>query len=396
MIDRLYYRDSYLWQFTAKVMEIKQVEGKYLIALSQSAFYPSSGGQLCDTGYLVGERVTETVEADNNIWHVLEKKPVFNVNDEIEGIIDTERRLNNMRKHTGQHILSQALIRAAGAETVSSHLGEKDCTVDVNGTNFDREQIESAELLANKIVLENRPVTISFVPVDNLRDYPLRKMPKRKAEVYRIITITDFDCTACGGTHCSATGTVGLIKICGTEKMHGNLRLHFLTGQDAFEDYRQRFNQTEILSGMFTCSSHEVAQAVEGLREERNLLQRNLIESRKKLLPYLSEQFYRSSHEYGGIRIVTMHFNSDDAAEKRDIALSLIKNNPAVVVAGGQDKLLVAVSEQLSLSANELLKKLIVRFGGRGGGSAQLAQGGGFKEEDVKVLLADPGSILDK
>lgn len=396
MTERLYYRDSYLWKFAAQVAQIRELVGKYQIALNQSAFYPSSGGQLFDTGYLAGERVVETIEADGEVWHILEKRPVFNIGDEIVGEIDAERRLINMRKHTGQHILSQALVRTAGAETVSSHLGEEDCTVDVKGAHFSREQIEAAELLANKVVLENRSLTIDFVPPEGLQNYPLRKTPKRKADEYRIIAIADFDCTACGGTHCEATGTVGLIKINGTEKMHGNLRLHFLTGLAALEDYCQRFNQTEILSGMFTCHSQEIVRAVQDLQEENSCRRRDLLESRKRLLPYLSERLYGDGHERDGIRIVTIHFDSNDAGEKRDIALSIIKSYPAVVVAGGQDKLLVAVSEQLSLSADELLKRLIVRLGGRGGGSSQLAQGGGFKEEDIKVLLADPGRILDK
>ena len=132
MTERLYYQNPEVLEFQADVMGVEQFESRYRICLNRSAFYPTSGGQLFDTGLLAGQPVLDVIEVDGAVWHVIESTPAFKIGDTISGTVDAWRRRDNMQKHTGQHILSQAFITVAAAATISSRLGEDDCTVDLD------------------------------------------------------------------------------------------------------------------------------------------------------------------------------------------------------------------------------------------------------------------------
>ncbi len=395
MTERLYYHDSSILTFKAKVTGIDRVEDHFRVRLDQTAFYPTSGGQLFDTGNLSGTTVIEVMEEGGEVYHRLDQKPDFTVGDRVSGKIDYERRRDNMQKHTGQHILSRSLIETCGAETVSAHLGEEDSTIDVNRSNLGDDDLRQAETLANEIIFQNRPVTIEFVPHDRLKEIPLRKIPDREEADYRIIIIKDFDWSACGGTHCGATGSVGIIKITGRERIRDSLRLHFLTGLKAVDDYDWRFEQIEKISNIFTRHGRESLAAVENLMEENAQLRKKSAELRRQLLPTHMAQWYEKAVDIAGTKIIAIDFSGEDFKEARQAALGIINTYKAVAVIGSDDKLIIAVSKDLPHSAAELLKKAADHFGGRGGGSPQMAQGGGFKTEDIKVLIAAPGKILD-
>lgn len=395
MTERLYYPDSHVLTFTALVTGIDTADDRYRVTLDKSAFYPTSGGQLFDTGNLSEERVVEVIEEGGEVYHILDAKPGFSVGDEVSGEIDESRRRDNMQKHTGQHILSRAFIEVCGAETVSSRLGDEDSTIEVNRDTISDDEMRRAEELANIVIFENRPVAVEFVPHDKLKEIPLRKIPDREEGRYRIIIIEDFDWSACGGTHCAATGSVGVVMITGREKIRGNLRLHFLTGMAALEDYRWRFDQVERISNLFTRHGKESLAAVENLIEENAGLRKKNAELRKELLPALTEKWYGEAREIGGRKIVVLDFTGADFAEAREAALGIINRYTAAAIIGVDDKLVVAVSQDFGISAADILKKAAGLYGGRGGGSPQLAQGGGFNREDIKVLLAAPEKILD-
>jgi alanyl-tRNA synthetase len=395
MTERLYYDDSSVLAFTARVIDLKQTGETAQVILDRSAFYPTSGGQLFDTGTLADAVVKDVLEEDGEVIHVLDGAPSFQVGDQIDGRVDAVRRRDNMQKHTGQHILSRALIEICDAATVSSRLGEDDCTVELNRESLDEDCLRRAEIRANEIIFENRPVTVSFVPYAKLSEIPLRKVPDRQEGDYRIVTIADFDWSACGGTHCRATGSVGQIKITTREKLRGHLRLHFLTGLLALDDYRWRYDQIEAIANQLTRHGRESAAAVAALSEETTRLRRKIGELRKELLPTLIDGWLEKATLWRDVTIVPLDFSGEDFKDAKDTALAVISRRPAIVVAGGDDKLLIAVAKDLPYSAAELLKKAAAKHGGRGGGSPQLAQGGGFAVEVVKVLLAHPETVLD-
>lgn len=394
MTERLYYTDSYLTEFEASVMNIEKRGNNYFVLLDRTAFYPTSGGQLNDTGRIAGEKVVDVIEENGLILHVLSLQPSFKPGEEIVAEIDWIRRRDNMQKHTGQHILSQAFIQVCQAETVSARLGDEDSTVELNCGQLSQAQIDRVEELANQVIFKDLPVSIDFVPYEKLKDLPLRKVPDRQEGKFRIVRIGDFDWTACGGTHCRSTGSVGIIKIGGQEKIRGNLRFHFLTGLGALFDYRWRYDQIEAISNVFTRHGRETLEAVKDLLEENKQLRRKSSELRKELLPVLADKWIEQAREIEGYKIIAIDMTGDDFKTAKDTVSIVIDKYPSLVLAGADDKLVVGVAGSLSLNAAEILKNIATRYGGRGGGSPQLAQGGGFNAQDIKNLIAHPEMVL--
>src|ERR1700722_19071593 len=172
MTDRLYYQDSYLNEFRARVIDVSPDHKR--IYLDRTAFYPTSGGQPFDTGQLGGLDVIEVVDEGDRIAHILSERLE---RSEVDGRIDPLRRFDHMQQHTGQHLLSAVLLEMFGAATVSFHLGAEACTIDVDRA-LEADQLRQAERRANEIVFENRPVTVTFQ--DSSLDLGLRKPTERE------------------------------------------------------------------------------------------------------------------------------------------------------------------------------------------------------------------------
>jgi len=395
MTERLYYHDSDLLEFESKVIKIDEKDGLWRIYLDSTAFYPTSGGQLFDTGTLNEQAICEVLNENGDIAHIMKTVPDFKSGQTVLGKIDPERRRDNKQKHTGQHILSRSFIETCEAVTVSAHLGEEDSTIDLDASGLTDEQIVMAENLANDIIYKNRPVRMEFVSGDELAKYPLRKIPADKKDQYRLIIIEDFDWSACGGTHCNSTGEVGVIKITGQEKIRGCLRFHFLTGWIALEDYRWRYNQIESISNIFTRHARESLDAVRGLADEYASLKKKYNDTRRQLQPYIIEKWRSDAIELNNCRIIVRDLSGEEIKYIKELAQAVITEPKSVFIAITEDKLLIAVSLDSLWKAGDLIKKAEAKFGGRGGGSAQMAQGGGFAPDKLKVLIEDPTIILD-
>jgi alanyl-tRNA synthetase len=258
MTKRLYYDDAYLTQFKARVIEQSPYKDRFAVVLDQTAFYPTSGGQPFDQGMLDGVNVVDVLvdENEDRVLHVL-TAPVAEPPAEVLGEIDWDRRFDHMQQHTGQHILSQAFIEVAQAETVSFHLGADSATIDVAGARRPSPaDMEQAELLANKIVWEDRPVTARVVSPEELADLPLRKPPTVTEDI-RVIQVADFDWSACGGTHVARTGEIGLCKIVKWENRGAETRVEFRCGLRALNDYAQKNNMVNHLAAGFNVGHWE-------------------------------------------------------------------------------------------------------------------------------------------
>ena len=213
MTKRLYYQNSYLKEFRAKVLKKIKIDNQPAVVLGETAFYPTSGGQPYDKGLIQNIPVVEVLEDNNEIIHILKEELKEKINSEVVGKIDWKRRFDHMQQHLGQHILSGALMKLWGVETVSFHLGEEVCTLDIAKEELTEEEAKKAEECANEIIFDNRPVKCYFVEgEEELKGLNLRKVLEKTGKI-RIIEVEDFDFSACGGTHCRATGEVGLIKI---------------------------------------------------------------------------------------------------------------------------------------------------------------------------------------
>jgi len=391
MTERLYYNDSYLLDFKSSVESVRKIDRGFEIVLKESAFYPDSGGQLHDTGTLDGEKVIDVYTGEDNgeVVHVLENWKA-DAGATVRGLIDKARRYENMRKHTGQHILSRAFIEVAGADTVSAHLGETESTIELSRAELNDDVIYDAERLANRIVLENHPIGIDYLTRAELKNLPIRKVPELEGK-FRIIRVGEFDYTACGGTHCRHSAEVGIIKVVALEKLRGHLRVTFLCGLQALEDYAAKHNAVTALSNRFTCHFNDLESVVMKLTDQNSALRKEITSLQKKLMPFEVERLKENNDEIHGVRIVIQSYDDQDPKDLKDLAMQVTRAYDSVAILASQDKLFISVSEGLPTNAKKLAALIMEKFAGKGGGSPAFAQIGGIpmdrRDEYLRSLV---------
>jgi alanyl-tRNA synthetase len=398
MTERLYYLDSYLTNFRARVVHVSpdaSSPDRQRVYLDRTAFYPTSGGQPFDTGRLAGIDVLEVIDEGDRVAHVL-RGPLTQI-DEVEGTIDLARRFDHMQQHTGQHLLSAVLLEMFDAATVSFHLGAELCTIDVaqaGGRTLDPAQLRAAERRANQIVFENRPVAISFQ--HSSEDLGLRKPTEREGEV-RIISIQGLDRSACGGTHVRATGEIGAILLRKLDRIRGNLRIEFLCGGRAVARARADFEALSEIARVFSASLDDAPAMVEAQREKLQETDK----TRRRLATELAASNGRALYAEtppgaDGIRRVLRRVDAL-SEESRTEAQSFTSSGPAIflAVALNPPSVLLAASKDSGVHAGDVLKRALADAGGRGGGNAVLAQGSLPSKEALDQLVQSLTSQLN-
>jgi alanyl-tRNA synthetase len=394
MTERLYYFDSYLRTFQARVVERLEVNGRPAVILDRTAFYPEGGGQPSDWGALNRVSVVDvqTREADDEVLHLL-SAPLADA--EVTGAIDPARRFDLMQQHTGQHILSQAFIHTAGAETISFHLNpdpdEGALTIDLDQAALTPQQIDRAEEFANTIVFENRPVIARFVNHEELQALPLRKPPKVDKAI-RVVEIQGFDWSACGGTHVARTGEVGLIKIVKLEKRGAETRIEFRCGRRALIDYRRKHQLITQAASDLSIGFWELDQAIGRLQADAKAARKQVAEADARLQQSEARELLHSIEPRGDFGLITRTWLNRDAAYLKRMASLLVAQPRTVALLGatGQSLALVfARSKDLSIDLGALLKTAAAQLGGKGGGSPDFAQAGGpaVNEEQLAATL---------
>jgi alanyl-tRNA synthetase len=390
MTKRCYYDDSYTMQFSAQILERLQFGTHPAVILDKTYFYPTSGGQPCDTGLLNASTVTDVTvrEADGAVIHVL-ASPIEA--DEVMGQINWSRRLDHMQHHTGQHILTQSFVQIAGAKTVGFHLSADSVTIDLDRITIPSDQIDATEDLANRIIFENRPVAAQLREMDDQEGVRIRRLPRHLlTEGLRVIEIKDFDRTACGGTHVSHTGEIGCIKILKMEKRGDKTRVEFRCGTRALTDYREKNRIANILTALLNCRLIEVPENIDRQRDELKQTQTALKQASNLLLDQEAVALHTNAE---GIPPVVMTvFEDRDINELRLLATKITANSDVLVLlgsAGAKSSFCFARGEAQPHHMGELLKAVLQTFGGRGGGQPNLAQGGGFpaSREQVETAL---------
>ena len=393
MTQRLYYQDSYLKEFKARILKKIKIGNQPAVILDRTAFYPTSGGQPFDKGVIQDSPVVEVVEEGKKIIHILREEIEEDINSEVTGRIDWERRFDHMQQHLGQHILSGALMKLWGAETVSFHLGEEVCTLDISKEKFSEEEAKKAEECANEIIFDNRSVKCYFVGrEEDLRRLNLRKIPNRKGKL-RIVEVENFDLSACGGTHCRATGEVGLIKITKWEKRGEKTRLEFICGRRAWEDYFWKNELIKNISNKLTIKDSELSEVIDRILEERKETRKELKEFKERLQTWEARDIINepSSLKDGEIKIVKKVFEEKNFQEIRELVQKIINlNDRMVVLFGVKDagaRILFACSRGLKYDMSGLVREAGKFIEGRGGGAPNFAQAGGKKAEGIDKAL---------
>ena len=377
--QRLYYSDAYTTTFDARCIERTALNGAPAVVLDRSSFYPTSGGQPHDMGTLNGVAVVDVAirETDGAVFHVLER-PLDA--DQVRGEIAWARRFDYMQHHTGQHILSQAFVRLAEAETVGFHMSADSITIDLDTPALDAAQIERAESLANQIVFEDRPVRAWFPDEAELPTLVLRKTPEIEGRL-RVVEVADFDLNACGGTHVARTGAVGLIKILRTERRGDTLRVEFRCGGRALADYRSRHAVLSELSTALSTGYLEVPAVVEKLREENQSLRKELRAARSALLEGEAGRLRAEAPDNGAFALITHIAQDGDPQAARELVQKLAAYPQTIVlcgVPGDKAQIIAARSEDLPHDMVPVLRAGLAVLGvERGGGRPSFAQGGG-------------------
>jgi alanyl-tRNA synthetase len=413
MTDRLYYQDSFLYRFDATVRSVIETPRPGLI-LDRSAFYPTSGGQIHDTGWIVPvdgsappplqsnvkHRVTEVADTeDGRVVHYLEA-PVKDVKPgtHVSGEIDAQRRHDHMQQHSGQHVLSAAFIRLHNLPTVSFHMADDYCSIDLDTPTLSKDQIESAERLANEIILENRPVDIRFVTRDEAATLGLRKVPVADREQLRLIDIRDWDLSACGGTHVSQTGQIGCILLRKAEKVRQGWRVEFVAGQRAVATARRDFTALTAAAGLFSANIYDVPQQAQKSLDEIRWLRKQREQSQEELAAAQAATLLAETAETSGRKIIIRTFSDRDMNSLKLLAQKLTRMASNVIAllatTSPQPSLVFAQSQGQPFDMSALMKEIMTRLNGRGGGSKDMAQGGVSAPDGLAAALAQTAQQL--
>ena len=385
--ERLHLTDSLLLRFEAKVLDHSQWNGAPSLVLDRTAFYAEGGGQLGDRGVLNWSGgtlpITDVQIDDAGVVHhlLLEPAPEAITGMAVSGAIDEERRRDFMSQHTGQHMLSRALLDVAKAETISSRLGSETSTIDLSLPSIDDSLLQQAEDLVNRAVIEDRPVAVLFPTADALAKLPLRRPPKVTTDI-RILHIEGFDYSPCGGTHCARTGQVGPVRITKTERYKGMTRVTFLAGARTLRDYQEKDAALRELGKALKCGPLDVMGAITRLRNELKTAQQELGITRTEWMKLVAERLLAEhpKHESGNTPIVAIR-ESADLDSLRSLAAALCKRGDVVAfatakdVAAGDWMVVVERGAQASFDCGAWLKAAAQKNGGRGGGKKEHAEG---------------------
>jgi alanyl-tRNA synthetase len=406
MTKRLYYDDSSICEFASIVEEVATSSENLrpAVVLRESAFYPTSGGQVHDTGWLtLGDeggserlRVTEVVDAeDGRVVHYLETPPKLPAAGAIaHGSIDVDRRRDHMQQHTGQHVLSAAFIELYQMPTVSFHMGEDYCSIDLATPSVSLQQVIGAEKRANEIVFENRPVRVRYVSRAEAEKLGLRKLPPAERDELRLIEIADFDLSACGGTHVGMSGQIGSIALRKTEKVRQGTRVEFVCGARAVRIGRRDYSALSGAASLFSAQLWDVPEQIRKSLDDSKVLRKQREDALDQLADFMVAADLRDLPEKNGRKTLVKIFTDRDINFAKLIAQKATRTGiPVVALVASTMTPPGMVFAQSSVGTSgvvtagvatpggtsdmgALLKQVLSSVGGRGGGSRDFAQGG--------------------
>ncbi|MGD9344463.1 MAG: alanine--tRNA ligase-related protein [Candidatus Aminicenantes bacterium] len=387
---RLYFDNPYQVEFKARVIG-REVHGKTpALILDQTCFYPESGGQPADKGRINGVDVLDVLEKDTHILHVMQSEVEA---DEVSGIIEWETRFDHMQQHSGQHILSQCFDTLFDAKTLSFHLGTKTSTVEIDLRDITEDEVEKVEILANEIVFQDEEICTYITPEDMIDEVPLRKPPQKTGHI-RVVQISDFDYSACGGTHPNKTGEIGLIKILKWERIRNNLRFEFVCGRRVLVDYGIKNRIIREVAVRFNVGESELIGSIDKMISELKDQRRQLKKTQEKCLEIEAREIRRTAAS----KVIKKIFSRRSPDEMRFLALSIIRSGTYVVLFGTdlEDRvhLVLACSESLGQDMRDLLPVISPLIDGKGGGRPSLVEIAGQKKEKLTLALDKASDFL--
>ncbi len=387
---QLYFDNPYQVEFKAHIIGREKHEQGPVLILDQTCFYPESGGQPADKGRINGVQVLDVLEKDAQILHVMQSEVE---SDEVNGVIEWETRFDHMQQHSGQHILSQCFDTLFDAKTLSFRLGLRSSTVEIDKRDIMEDEVEKVETLANEIVFQDEEICTYITPEEMIEKVPLRKPPQKKGHI-RVVQISDFDYSACGGTHPNKTGEIGLIKILKWERIRNNLRFEFVCGRRALADYGIKNRIIREVAVKFNVGEGELVGSIDKMIAELKNHRRRLRKAQEKILDIEAQEIMRNAEG----DVIKEIFADRPPDEIRILALTIIRSGKYIVLFGTdlQDRVhvVLACSESLERDMRDLIPVVSPLIGGKGGGRPTLVEIAGQKAENLKPALDKASEFL--
>ena len=383
--ERLYYRDPYLDQFRARLVDCPGEPSR--VYLDRTAFYPSSGGQPHDLGTINGLEVAEVVDEGDRIAHVLAEPAPSPLPETVHCQINWPRRYDHMQQHTGQHLLSAVFVELFGFQTLSFHLGADVSLIELGTPDLTELQVERVESRVHELIWASRPVSIFFEEAGSIEG--LRK-PSGRTGTLRIIEIEGVDRSACGGTHVRSTAELGPVQIRKTEKIRGNVRLEFVCGHRAQRRARQDFRLLTDLSRLTSVAIDTLPEHIAAFRDRLADTEKDRQRLAMELAGREAEALYEGTVPGDdGLRRALWHVPAIGPEERAKAAAFTKRGKALVLIVGASPTaVLVAASKDAGVDAGAILKNVLAGAGGRGGGSPTLAQGNVPNSSTLDALIA--------
>lgn len=380
MTKKLYYESAYIREWETRITsKLKREDGIYLV-LEETAFYPHGGGQPCDLGWIDAIPVLDVVQEEGEILHKVERVPEKDV---VGCRLDWDRRFDHMQHHSGQHLLSAMCLEACKAETLSFHLGQDYATIDIARSDLPQDELMMLELEVNDQVYLNRKVTNYFVSREQAAALPLVKQPT-VAENIRIVEIEGIEYNACGGTHVSATGEIGMVKLLRAEKQKGHMRLYFKCGYRALREFNAGMEILGSLSARFNTGKEEILDRIAKWDQEQKQLQAELNAVKAENDAYLAEKLLADRQG----SLIKHVFADKPLKDLQNLASKLTDQADVTVlfVSEGENKVLLAQGGKSEIACGAFFKQHLADYRGKGGGSDKMAQAGFATGEDAMAF----------
>ncbi len=366
MSEKLYYIDSHLFDFTARVLECRTLEEGFGIILDRTAFFPEGGGQAADTGYIGPVRVTDVQERDGEVLHYTDTAVEPGLYD---CRVDREQRLRRMQNHSGEHIVSGLVHSLYGFENVGFHMSGECMTVDFSG-ELEWDQLMDIECRANEAVRADLPVTAWFPEPDELAGLNYRSKLELTENV-RLVKIGDIDLCACCAPHVAHTGEIGVIKIFTAERHRGGVRVTLMCGMDALDDYRRHQDNAAEISRLLSVPRDGIAPAVKRILDEQERLKARIAELNRALIAAMAAEY---GHTEGNICVFSKLL--DEISQRELVNLLVDKcTGFAAVFCGNDESGYRYVIGSRSADLRRAAREINAAIGGRGGGRPEMIQG---------------------
>ncbi|NJE76795.1 DHHA1 domain-containing protein [Thermococcus sp. ES12] len=404
MTEKLFYKNAYLWEAGATVESVERAGRKVRVLLDRTIFYPEGGGQLSDRGVIAGEGfriIVEKVYGKDEIWHegrLGGRLP--EPGEPVRLLLDAEWRYENMRQHTGQHILSAVFKELHDANTTGFQIfeGYNKIEIDYPG-ELTWEAILEVERKANAVVWSDLPVEVEVY--DELPEELRRKLRKELSDKVkppiRIVSIPGVDVIPCGGTHVKSTREVGLIKVVNFYRKSKKLwRVEFACGNRALKYLDELIADYWLSLDEMPNKNRPLAERVGELKAELEKLEGEKDALRRELWRWKARALLRDAKEINGIRVVS-YLEDAPMKDAQAFVVHLVDKNPGTIaLVAGENYVIFAKNRAVEgISMNDLLRTVLSKVGGGGGGSKVLARGGGFKVSREEVLNLARRMVMD-